>query len=196
MKKILSSIKTMYKAIIKKLNNNRLLAVIVSSINLIAGGSALALAFIYHFAMGPNPNVKNGTIPSFAGLDGRGEIGGKVMGMIFFLSLVFMLAFAIGIIYLYLPSVRNKEKITPKKTPLVLALVDGVFGISVLIFSILAIVLENPITKVGYIICIPFVAISIIGNLLCIFPLLRCVPYQPAIGSKLFPKKHAEEEVK
>ena len=188
--------KKLYKAIIKKLNNNRLLAFIVSVVNLVAGGCALALAFIYHFAMGKNPNVKNGTIPSFAGLDGRGEIGGKLMGMIFFLSLVFMLAFAIGIIYLYLPALRNKEKITPKKTPLALAIVDAAFGLSALIFSILAIVLENPLTKVGYIICIPLVALSVIGNLLCICPLVSCVLYQPAIGSKLFEKKKVEEESK
>ena len=190
---------SIFKTIIKKLNNFRLTSFIVAGINLVAALSALVLVFMYHFAGGPVPDSKNSTRPSFAGLDivnsvAEGEvITGKLMGMAFFLLLVVVLILSIYTIYTLLPAILNKEKITPKKSPLIVSIVTGGLQIAVLVFSILAITLEEPITKVGYIITIPFTVLSLIANILCIVPILKCIFYQPAIGSKLCPKKQAKE---
>ena len=154
---------------------------------------------MFHFAGGPVPDSKNSTRPSFASLDivpgvAEGElIGGKLMGMVFFLLLVVVLILSIYTIYTLLPAILNKEKITPKKSPLIVSIVTGGLQIAVLVFSILAITLETPNTLALYIVAIPFIVITAIINIMAIIPLTRCVFYQPAIGSKLCPKKQAKE---
>lgn len=200
MKKVFGKIKEFFKAIIKKLNNYRLTAIIVAGINLLVAIVGVALVFIYHLAGGDVPDKKTSTMPSFAGLDlveGAEEgqyITGKLMGMSFFIIIVAVLILSIYTIYALLPYILNKEKVTPKKSPLILSVINGGLEIAVLVFSILAITLETPYTKTGYIITMPFTVITLIANFLCIVPLLRCVFYQPAIGSRLCPKKEAKAE--
>lgn len=179
-----------YKAIIKKLNNFRLVSVIASIVSLVAGIVSLGLLFIYYFA----GEVSQRTLsqqPSFVNLG----ISGKVLGMIFFLAMIFVIGLSIAVIYNLLPFVKNKEKLTPKKLPLILAAVSGGFGFIVFVFSILAITLETPNTLVLYIVTLPFTFLTSVANLLLIVPTVKCAFYQPAIGAKLHEKKEAPKEV-
>lgn len=193
MKKILNKLNNAFKAIIKKLNNYRLTALIISCVNLVAGIVSLGLLFIYYFA-GVVSKVTLSQQPSFVGLKGADNFPyGRILGMVFFLFMIFNIILSIAIIYNLLPAIRNKEKVTPKRSPLIMAIVNGSFGVVVLVFSILAIVLEKPNTYSWYIVTIPFTVLTSIANILCIVPFLKCVFYQPSVGLKLNAPK---EEVK
>ncbi len=188
MNNLLNELNGFYKAIIKKLNNYRLTSIIVSAVSLLAGLLSLGLLFIYYFA-GDISTLTESRQPSFVSL---GE-SGRIMGMIFFLFCIFVIICSIVIIYNLLPYILNKEKLTPKKAPLMMAVVNGGLQIVVIVFSVLAIVLEKPNTYVWYIVTIPFNVITCIANFLCIVPFLKCVFYQPAIGSKLCASKEADK---
>lgn len=165
------------KKIIKKLNNYRFTAAIVSIVSLIAGIVSLGLLFIYYYAGDTPKTNKKPRVPSFAALG----VDGRIMGMVFFLACILVIILSIAIIYLLIPALKNKEKVSPKKSPLILAVVNGGFQVVVLVFSILAIVLETPNTLALYILTIPFTALTLIANFLVLIPLLKCVFYMPSI---------------
>lgn len=175
------------KKIIKKLNNYRLTATIVSAVSLIAAVVSLGLLFVYYFAGDISKKTKS-RMPSFFNL---GQ-DGRIMGMIFFLACIFVIIISILVIYNLLPAIKNKEKITPRKSPLIIAVVNGVFQVIVLVFSILAITLETPNTLVWYVISLPLTGLTAIANFLCLVPFFKCVFYMPAIN-KVEEKKPAEE---
>ena len=193
MNKIINKLNSFYKALIKKLNNFRLTSIIMSAISLVAGIVSLGLLFIYYFA-GDISTKTESRQPSFTSLGAEG----RILGMVFFLFCIFVIILSIVVIYNVLPNILNKEKVSPKKSPLIMAVVNGALEVVVLVFAILAITIDKevPNTLALYIVAIPFVALTAIGNLLCIVPFLKCVFYQPAIGSKLCPKKQAEQEEK
>ena len=176
------------KKIIKKLNNFRLTSIILCGVSLLAGIISLGMLFIYYFA-GDISDATMSRQPSFTSLGASG----RIMGMVFFLFCIFVIIAAIVIIYNLLPYVRNKEKLTPKKSPFIVAIVNGALQVVVLVFSILAIILEKPNTLGWYVATIPFNVITIVANFLCFIPLFKCVFYQPAIGSHLIEKKAKEE---
>lgn len=188
MKKIINKLNNWSKNLLNKLNNYRLTSVIISGVSLLTGIISLGLLFIYYFA--GDVNAKGRRQPSFVSLGSSG----RIMGMIFFLFCLFVLILSIVVIYLSLPNVLNKEKVSPKKAPLVIAVVNGGLEVVVLIFSILAIVLETPNTLALYIVTIPFTLLTCVANILCIVPFLKGSFYQPAVGTKLFLKKQKEAE--
>ena len=179
------------KKILNKLNNFRFTSFLLGCVSLVTAILSLGLMFIYYFA--GDVNNKGRRQPSFVSL---GE-SGRLMGMIFFLFCLFAVILSIVIIYVLLPNLLNKEKVTPKKAPLIMGVVNGGFEFVILIFTILAIALETPNTLALYIVTIPFTLVTLAANVLCIIPFLKCTFYQPAIGSRLFPKKEkpAEEKV-
>lgn len=188
MAKIKSFISNLFKSLIRKMNNYRLSSVILASISALTGVIALGLTFIYYFA-GDKTN-KGAQQPSFVTLGPSG----RIMGMIFFLALIAVVILAVVVVYGALPYIMNKEKVVPKKSPFIISVVNGGLEVVVLVFSILAITLETPHTLVLYIVTIPFTVITAVANILCILPFLKCVFYQPAIGSKLCEKKQKEAE--
>ena len=199
MKKVFDKMRSFYKKLIKKLNNFRLTSLIIAIVSLFAGGMSLGLMFIYYFA-GNVSETTQARMPSFFSLDVQGETitgtSGRIMGMIFFLTLIIVLILSCVIIYGLFPAIRNKDKVLPKKSPLILAIINGAFEVVVLVFSILAIVLEKPNTFAGYCAAIPVIALTAIANILCIVPFLKCVFYQPAVGSKFIERKPKEEAPK
>ena len=192
MKKILNKLNSLSRALVKKLNNFRLTAVVLSIISLVAGIVSLGLLFIYNF--GGGVDSKDKVQPSFVSLGSTG----RLLGMVFFLFCIFVVILSVFIIYNLLPYMLNKEKLSPKKSPVVLAIVNGGLQVVVIIFSILAIVLETPTTLALYIVTIPFNVVTCVANFLCIILLRKCTFYQPAIGSKLRAKKaeNVEAEAK
>lgn len=201
MKNILKKLNNFYKAIIKKLNNFRLTSFIASVVALVTGLTSVGLFCCYYFA-GDVWETTHARVPSFMNLgisdpnnpSPYGEpVAGKMMGMVFFLSLVILLGLSIAVIYNALPFVKNKDKVTPRKNNLIFSVIAGGFGLITLVFSILAIVLEHPNTFVPYIITIPFSFLTMVANILLVVPLVKCVFYQPAVGTKLFANK---EDVK
>lgn len=176
------------KKIIKKLNNFRLTSIIVSAVSLVAGLLSLGLLFIYYYA-GDISEATQSRQPSFTSLGASG----RILGMVFFLFCIFVVIASILVIYNLLPYVMNKEKVTPKKSPLIVAIVNASLQVVVLVFSILAIILEKPNTFGWYVATIPFNVITIVANYLCIIPLIKCVFYQPSVGSHLIEKKAKEE---
>jgi len=191
MKKIIIKLSSFQKAVVKKLNNFRLMAVILGSISAVVGAVSLGLLFIYYFAGDVSPTTQSRQ-PSFTSLGSSG----RILGMVFFLFCVFALILSIVIVYNLLPYIKNKEKVTPKKSPLIMAVVNGGFQVVIIVFSILAIVLETPNTLALYVVTIIINIITCAANMLCLIPFLKCVFYQPAIGSRLCPKKQAEQEAK
>ena len=193
MNKILNKLNSFSKAVAKKLNNFRLTSIILASVSLVAGIISLGLLFIYYFA-GDVSTQTQSRQPSFTSLGASG----RILGMVFFLFAIFVIILSIVIIYNVLPNIQNKEKVSPSKAPLVMGIVNGGLELVVLVFAILAITIDKhvPNTLALYIVAIPFVALTAIANILCIFPLVKCVFYQPSIGSKLCPKKQAEAEAK
>lgn len=199
MENIIKKLNSFYKAAIKKLNNFRLTAVILSAVNLVAGIVALGLTFCFYFAGDVWEAGSKSRVPSFMGLDidfNTNEmigVGGRFMGMVFFLACIVVIGLSIAVIYNSLPSIKNKEKVTPKRSILMFAFVNGCFQVVVFVFSILAIALESPNTIAGYIVSLPLTFISMAANLLAIVPFLKCIFYQPAVGSKLIQKKAKAE---
>ena len=188
MENIINKLNSFYKAVIKKLNNFRLTSIIVSAISLVAGIVSLGLLFIYYFAGDVSADTESRQ-PSFTSLG----TSGRILGMVFFLFCIFVVILSIIIIYNLLPNVLNKEKVSPKKSQLILAVVNGGFELVVFIFAILAVTIDKhvPNTFTLYVVSIPFVLLTAIGNALCIVPFLKCVFYQPSVGSKLIAKKEA-----
>lgn len=162
------------KQIIKKLNNFRLTASIASGLALLAGLLSLGSLFLYHFA-----GETNGRGFRIVGFNDK-----PVVGFIYFMIILVTIILSITVIYLLLPSVRNKEKIVPSRTPLLLATISAGFQLALLVLSIVLIVTETPNTKVGFIVLFPFEVITIIGSALCILPYIKCSFYMPAIGQK------------
>lgn len=202
MKSALNKIKNWYKSVIKRLNNFRLTALIAAVSSAVAGLTSLGITFCYHFA-GDVWERTNAHVPSFMNLGvDTSEYNlinptyGKIMGMVFFLSLVIVIGLSIAGAYNLLPNIKNGEKVSVRKNFLLFNVISGVFQIVVLVFSILAITKEHPNTFGGYIATIPFTVITLLVNILLIVPYLKCVFYQPAVGSKLIQKKPKAEAPK
>ena len=208
MKELINKLNKFYKAAVKKFNNYRLTSVILSATSLVAGVVSLGLLFIYYFAF-PVWEKTNAHVPSFMQLGAdQTQIYGKVMGMIFFLCMIAVIGLSIAVVYNLLPAIRNKEKVAPKKSPLMFAFISGVLEIAIFIFTILAVTIDKNFNEAGelvaarpdtfalYIVTMPFILATSLVNLLAIVPFLKCSFYQPAIGTKLCPKKQAEEEAK
>ena len=164
------------KKIINKLNNFKFTAMVLSGVSLLSGILGLGLLFIYYFAGNVSQKTSSRT-PSFANLG----IGGKVMGMIFFIFCILVIIMSIVVIYNLLPAARNKEKVNPSKSTLICAVINGGLEVVVLIFSILAITLEKPNTLALYILTIPFTLLTAAANIFCIVPFLKCEFYMPEI---------------
>lgn len=175
------------KKIIKKLNNYRLTSAILCGVSALSALVALGLLFIYYFAGDISPKTQSRQ-PSFTSLG----VSGRIMGMIFFLFCIFVIIVSCVVIYNIWPAVKNKDKVTPRKSPLIMAIINGALQIVVLVFSVFAIVLETPNTLALYIVTMPINLCLAAINILCIVPFLKCVFYQPAIGTKLFGESSEE----
>ena len=85
------------------------------------------------------------------------ELGGKNVGGIlsFFVFLSFVITLICGIVVAYsmVPFIKNKEKLTPKKSVLLFGFVGGVFNL-VLVALMILLITTQPLTKLGLILFI------------------------------------------
>ena len=168
------------KKIIKKLNNYRVTALTVGILSAFVALLTIGLILIYYFANGLSPRTGH-QMPSFSTIPQTG----RILQMVFFIFAIVVLALAIGTAYLLVPAILNKGKVATSKSPLYMAAVNGVLQIVLVVFSVLAITLETP--KVAacqalYIVTIPLNIISLVANILCLVPAIKCEFYMPEVG--------------
>ena len=168
----------MFRKVIKKLNNFKftsLLAMIISSV------SALYAIFSFIFFHYAGDLLENEKYIRAVGFYAH-ENGGLLSFLVFlcaFLSLILSIVVAYG----SFPFVKNQEKQMPRKNNLLIGFIAGVLELGLVILMI-ALIAENPNTKVGIIITLPFGILSAIGCLLYLLPYLKCEFYMPEISRK------------
>lgn len=164
------------KELIKKLNNYRRTSIIVSLISLATALVAIALFVLYAFAGDISP-LTTSRQPAFTSLGQNG----RIIGMFYFIILIFVLALAIAVMYLSFPAILNKNKIDPKRSTLMVAVVNAGFELLALVLTVVEVAVEKSNTMVGFIICIPLLLITLLANVACIIPFIKCDFYMPQI---------------
>lgn len=171
----------MFREFIKKLNNFKVIAWIVSVISAVAAAYGVTSMFLYHFAGDPQENT-NGLIRE---VGFHGEENGAYKGMVLFFMIVAVVGVSIFVIYSMIPFILNKEKLNPKKGLLLTGFVVAFFEIVLIVFMFLLAFSKNePNTKVAILATAPFGILSTIGLLLLIVPYIKCDFYMPEISKK------------
>ena len=171
----------MIRNFIKKLNNFKLTACIVSVISAVAAIYGITSMFLYHFAGDPQENT-NGLIRE---VGFQTEKNGAYKGMVLFFAIVAVVGVSIFVVYSLIPFIFKKEKMTPRKGLLIAGFVAGIFEIVVVAFMfLLAFSEKEPNTKAAILATSPIGILSSIGCLLYIVPFIQCDFYMPEIAKK------------
>jgi len=169
----------MFRKIIKKLNNFRFTALLMSCISGLAGIYSLVSFFLYHFAGDLEevpPDEETEYLARIVGFSSR-----PYLGMILFFMAVATLIISILVVYSLVPYLKNKEKLTPRKSLLITGFVSAFTQLGLLILMIVLVATETPNTAVGIYLTLPLGVLSIIGLALYIIPYLKCDFYMPEI---------------
>ena len=170
----------MFRKIIKKLNNFKFTATLVAIISSLAALYSLGSIFLYHFAGEIDPDSKG--LNRFVGFSKLPN--GAVLGMILFFAAIISLFISIYIAYSMVPFIKNSEKLSPRRGLLLAGTVGAGFQLVLVIFMILLLVKDTPLTKVGIILTLPFGILLTIATGLYIIPYLKCDFYMPEILNK------------
>ena len=170
----------MLRKIIKKFNNFRFTAIVSAIVSGVAALYALGSLFLYHFAHPYNEEIKVRDV-GFIYLE---KPMGAILGMLLFFFAVIALFISIYIAYSMVPFIKNQNKIAPRRGLMLAGFVAGIFELALVIFMILLIVLDNPQTKIGILIALPFGILSMIGQLLYLCLFLACDFFMPAVEQK------------
>ena len=174
----------MFAKIIKKLNNFRFTAILMSAISGVAAVYSLLSLFLYHFSHGIKPRTNN--LVRIVGFDygvlpeGLREIG-PYLGMILYFASMITLFISIFVVYSCVPFIKNKEKVNPRKSLLMTGFVCTFFELVLIALMILLIAVDTPNTLVAIIVSLPFGVLSAIGTGLYLIPWLKCDFYMPEI---------------
>ena len=104
--------------------------------------------------------------------------------MLLFFFAVATLFVSIYIAYSMVPFIKNQTKIAPRKGLLLAGFVSGIFQLVLIIFMILLITLDDPLTKVGVLVTLPFGILTMLGQLSYLFFFIACDFFMPAIEQK------------
>lgn len=181
----------MIKKIIKKLNNFRFTAIVMTIISSVAAVYALSSLLFYHFAGALDEDgLVRATGFSSEKYIKVNELGkattnvGSYLGFALFVAILITLITGIMVAYNCVPYLKNKEKLLPRKGLLITGFVGSFFELVVIVFMILMAVTEHPYTEIGVWLTLPLGILSMIGTCLYIVPFLKCDFYMPEISKK------------
>lgn len=160
--------------LIKKLNNFRFTAFLISGIELVFGIATILSLLGYELA---GDYVKDEFFQHTA-FEAK-----PLMGMIFFILCVASIITVIVAIYNLFPILLNKEKNNPKKWAIFVTFVNAIIQLGVIVFSVLMII-EGAKTTVLLVISMALSLIAVLGSAFMIIPLLNCEFYMPSISKK------------
>ncbi len=163
----------MFRQIIKKLNDFRFTSILATIISGVAGLYALGSLFLYHFA-GPLEEPKH--LIRHVGFNDR-----PYLGMVLFFGILVTLICAIIVVYMSVPYIKNKEKLTPRKSTILTGFIGAPFELLTIILMIVLAVSEHPQTAVGIWITFPIGLLSMCGTALYLIPYLKCDFFMPEI---------------
>ena len=163
----------MFKQIIKKLNNFRFTSILASIISGVAGVYALASLFLYHFAGELEPPKY---LIRHVGFNDR-----PYLGMVLFFGILGTLVCSIIVVYLSVPFIKNKEKLTPRKSTILTGFIGAPFELLTIILMIVLAASEHPQTEIGIWLTFPIGLLSMCGTALYLLPYLKCDFYMPEI---------------
>lgn len=164
----------MFRQIIKKLNDFRFTSILATIISGVAGLYALGSFFLYHFAGPLDPEYKN--LIRMVGFQDH-----PYLGMVLFFTSLATLVCAIIVVYVSVPYIKNKEKLTPKKSTLLTGFIGAPFELATIILMVVLAVSEHPQTVVGIWLTFPLGILSMCGTALYLIPYLKCDFYMPEI---------------
>ena len=168
---------------IRKLNNFRTTAIIAAIISGVAALYALGSFFLFHYAGDLVEGEMYIRQVGFYNYEiGEKNVGG-ILSFVVFLSIIVTLICGIVVAYSMFPFIKNKEKLTPKKSVLLFGFVGGIFNL-ILVGLMILLISTKPLTSVGLIITLPFGILSTIGSLLYLLPYLRCNFFMPAVNKQ------------
>lgn len=159
--------------LIKKLNNFKLTALIGFIISAVAGLYCAGAFVCYHFTGGEEDNVRK--------VGFTNTLEERYVGMVFFFLCLIAIGLAIYIAYSYLPFVRNKEKLSPRRSLLLLSTINSVLQCGIIVLSIILLVKEHPMSSPAIIATLPFGILAFLGSFLSIIPFIKCNFYMPDI---------------
>jgi hypothetical protein len=168
----------MIRKIIKKLNNFKftsLIAMIISSVSILY--AIFSFAF-FHYA---GDLLENENYIRAVGFYDKPN--GGFLSLLVFLCAFLSLILSIVVVYGSWPFVKNQEKQAPRKNNLFVGFISGILQLGLVILMI-ALLGEKPHTATGIIITLPFGILSMIGQLLYLFPYITCNFYMPEINRK------------
>ena len=164
----------MLKKIVKKLNDFRFTSILATIISGVAGVYALGSFFLYHFAGPLDPDYKY--LSRIVGFKDK-----PYLGMVLFLGALISLICAIIVVYMSVPYIKNKEKLTPRKSTLLTGFIGAPFELLTIILMIVLAVSEHPQTAVGIWLTLPLGILSMCGTALYLLPYLKCEFFMPEI---------------
>jgi len=175
----------MFRKVIKKLNDFRFTAILMTIISGVAAVYSLGSFVIYHMA-GDLDEQSKGLIRN-VGFSSTPK--GPYWGMILFLVSFTALFISIFLVYSLIPYIKNKEKLYPRKGLLLAGFVGAFFELFLFVLMIVLLATNPPhanhttdvIWKVFLIISLPFGLASTIGTGLYLIPYLKCDFYMPAV---------------
>lgn len=166
----------MLKNIIKKLNNFKFSALVMSIVALVGSVYSLTSFFLYHFA--------GDIMETGATVDLMRKVGffdRPFMGMFLYFMAVISLFIGIFLIYSFLPFIQNKEKVIIRKGLVLAGFVNAFFEFLLCVFMLLLVILENPKTELAIILTLPIGVLASIAYGLFLIPYLKCDFYMPEI---------------
>lgn len=170
----------MFRKLIKKLNNFKTTALVAACISAVAVVYGLFSFFMFHYAGDLLPGERYIREVGFY----YNEAGG-VLSFIVYLGFIMSVICGIVVAYSMVPFIQNKEKMMPRKGVLLVGFIGGVFELLLVIMMIMLLLEPDaPKTSVGIIVSLPFGILSAIGQLLFLFPYLKCNFFMPEVNKK------------
>ena len=160
---------------IKKLNNFRFTALLMTIVSGVGALYSLASLLLYHFSHGLEPNFPIRYV-GFHGLE-----AGPYLGMVLFFMSIISFSISLFIMYSLIPFLKNQDKVNPRRGLLMAGFVNAFVTFVLFVFMVLLIILDKPNTLVGIILSYPFGLAAIAGFALFIIPFKKCDFYMPAI---------------
>ena len=167
----------MFRKLIKKFNNFRTASIFGAIVAGVSAAYALASFFLYHFAGDVDLNIQVRKV-GFTGVP-----GGQYLGMILFFAAVLTLFTSIYVAYSFVPYIKNKDKLLPRKGLFLTSFITSIFELILFILMVLLMVIGKPNTLIGIIISLPFGLLATIGMCFCLALFLKCDFYMPSINS-------------
>lgn len=167
----------MLRKLIKKFNNFRFTAIVAACVSACTAVFAIFSFFMFHFAGDLVPDEQYIRQVGF-----YNHPHGGVLSFIVYMGFIISAICGIIVAYSMVPFIKNNEKMLPRKGVLLVGFVGGIFELVLLILMILLLGQpETPKTSVGIIISLPFGILSTLGQLLYLFPYIKCNFYMPEV---------------